>query len=225
MNAPRTDGGSPAELPLLEDALRAAAARRRARRRRRPLVALAVMAAVAAVPLLRNGEAERAAAPATPEWTTTTIDGDAVSLPPGWQLAPESLTPHLVDPKERFSAATFPVRYVEGRCSHLPDGAVGSMRSTDALVSVQERRLDDAGQAPAPTFAPRPPSFEQAAADRSEIGGCLGDDAIETRWIPFADAGRNFYALVVLGRDVAPATRAQAFAILDRLRFHPVRDE
>jgi hypothetical protein len=40
-------------------------------------------------------------------------------------------------------------------------------------------------------------------------------------WLPFSDAGRRFYALLVLGRDAPASIRAEAFAILDRIRFDP----
>jgi hypothetical protein len=39
--------------------------------------------------------------------------------------------------------------------------------------------------------------------------------------MPFTDAGRQFYAMVVLGPDASAKVRAEAFAILDRLRFDP----
>jgi hypothetical protein len=39
--------------------------------------------------------------------------------------------------------------------------------------------------------------------------------------IPFADAGRHFYAIVVLGREARPPVRDGAFALLDSLRFDP----
>ena len=81
-----------------------------------------------------GGDEERAATPAPIRWTTFVISGDLrISLPAGWNLAPRTLTPHLSDPKEQFSAATFPLVYRQGRCNHQPDGALERMTSTRRL--------------------------------------------------------------------------------------------
>ncbi len=37
--------------------------------------------------------------------------------------------------------------------------------------------------------------------------------------MPFADAGRHFYALVVVGPDAPRRVHKEAFALLDSLRF------
>jgi hypothetical protein len=201
------------ELPFLEDALRSAARRRRSRRRRRPLLAASVLVAALAVVLVLGSrdDSERVAVPVPPRWTTTVRDDTWISLPAGWQLAPRTLTPYLSNPREVFSAGTFPLRFVLGDCNHQPDGALRAMTSTDAFVTVQERR----GGPPFPLrpsrfTAPRHGMFESCTRDRPDLDGFF---------INFRDAGRNFSALVWLGRDVSPARRAETFAILDRLRF------
>ena len=224
------------ELPQLESALDAAAHRRygRARwRRRAPRAAraVAVAATLAAVAIAgvavlsavsdTAGPDERPATPPADVWTTTVNKsrGFTVSLPPGWRLSAESLTPQLLDPRELLSAATFPLAYRHGACNHMPDGALTTMGPTDGFVSVQER----GGSPGAAGFPPRPPSFG-ASVEQSDgdIASCLGHSA-DTReyWIPFRDAHRRFYALVVLGVRAPQRTRDEAFGILDRLRLDP----
>jgi hypothetical protein len=202
------------ELPFLEDALRSAARRRRLRRRRQPLLAAsACVAALAVVLVLGSRDEERVAAPAPTRWTTTVRDGRDtwISLPADWQLARGTLTPHLSDPKELFSAATFPLRFVQGECNSQPDGALRRMTPADAFVTVQERRGG-------PPFPPRPAHFTTPPAGRFE--SCTRDRTdIQGFMIDFRDARRNFTALVWLGRTVSPERRAETFAILDRLRF------
>jgi hypothetical protein len=221
------------EFPQLERALEAAAHRRYGRAWWHPRAArgLAVAAALAVVAIagvlvlsaVSRPPDERAAAPPADPWTTTvnTPRGFTVSLPPGWRLAGESLTPGLLDPRELLSAATFPLAYRQGRCNHMPDGALKTMGPADGFVSVQERggrpRRDPAG------FPPRPASFAgQAQQSEGDIAACLGGHP-HTReyWMPFSDANRRFYALVVLGPRAPKQTRDEAFAILDRLRFDP----
>jgi len=221
------------ELPQLESALDAAAHRRygaawwrpRVPRAARALAVAAVLAVVAipGVAVLSHtaGPDERAATPPVDAWTTTVNKsrGFTVSLPPGWRLSTESLTPELLDPRERLSAATFPLVYRHGACNHMPDGALREMGPADGFVTVQER----GGSPGAAGFPPRPPSFG-ASVEQSDgdIASCLGHSA-DTReyWIPFRDAHRRFYALVVLGVRAPQRTRDEAFGILDRLRFDP----
>jgi hypothetical protein len=221
------------ELPQLEQALSEAAHRRYGRawwhpRVARGLAAAAALAVVAIVSVavlaaVSDEPAERAATPPADPWTTTVNKprGFTLSLPPGWQLSAESLTPYLADPRELLSAATFPLAYRHGRCNHMPDGALRALGPADGFVSVQERggrpRRNPAG------FPARPASFGALAEQRrGDIESCLGGnpDTVEY-WLPFSDANRRFYALVVLGPHASKQTRDQAFAILDRLRFDP----
>jgi hypothetical protein len=225
------------ELPQLERALNEAAHRRYGRawwRPRAPRAAreIAVVAALAAVALAVGagvisltsdsaGPDERPATRPIDAWTTTVSKphGLTLSLPPGWTLSTESLTPNLADPRELLSAATFPLAYRQGRCDHMPDGALMTMGPADGFVSIQERgrQTSRAG------FPPRPASFG-ASAEQSDgdIASCLGHTANTVEYfIPFSDANRCFYALVVLGARAPQRTRDEAFGILDRLRFDP----
>ncbi len=205
------------EFPLYEAALVRAAHRRYGWRRWRPRVVLAVAAAaLAGVVLLVARPAppddERAA---TPRWTTVAVPryGVDVSLPEGWKLASASLTPHLLDPHEILTAATFtPVPRASG-CSHFPSARLGS---GDALVSVQER-------ARAAAFAPRPRRFTPVPISPITtriVQQCVLSPATVS-YEEFSDGLRNFHALVVLDPRASPAVRVQAYAILDRLRFDP----
>jgi hypothetical protein len=226
------------ELPLLERALRDAAERRYDRPWWRPavrrgaatavLVALAAATAVVVVVSLLDdsgpaGTGERPAARPVDRWTATLNEahGFEVSLPPGWRLSEASLTPQLLDPRELLSAGTFPLRYRKGSCSHMPTGALKRMGPADGFVSIQERGGGrNSGTA---GFPARPGSFvERARPESTDLSLCLDVEPHPiTYWMPFSDAGRRFYALLVLGRDAPASTRAEAFAILDRIRFDP----
>jgi hypothetical protein len=209
------------ELPQLERALNEAAHRRYARAWWRPRIprvigGVAVAAAVAAVAIVVGaavlsavsdtaGRDERPATRDADQWTTTVnkSHGFTVSLPPGWQLSAESLTPDLLDPRELMSAATFPLAYRRGRCNHMPDGALRAMGPADAFVTIQERggnprvwpasRLDQHPSAPAPSSAPAMSSPVSAAAQpRSSTGSRSATrTAGSTRWSSSATARRN----------------------------------
>ena len=56
---------------------------------------------------------------------------------------------------------------------------------------------------------------------RRVVGARVRNPDTVEYWLPFSDANRRFYALVVLGPHASKETRDQAFAILDRLRFDP----
>jgi hypothetical protein len=63
---------------------------------------------------------QRATASSAGELIHDTTHGLTVKLPPGWQRPTASLTPHLEDPREVLSAGTFPLRYRQTGCAHLP---------------------------------------------------------------------------------------------------------
>jgi hypothetical protein len=229
------------ELPAVEAALLDAAKRRfgrprlrytapRVARRAAAAAAIAALATAAVIVLVSpatnsdpTGTDERPATGHSERWTTTVNSkyGFEVSLPSTWQLSTETLTPRLTDPREVLSAGTFPLAFGKGSCSHVPAGALQTMGSADGFVSVQER-----GRAPGSSwsdFPPRPEHFaDEAVAERGDIAGCLGDrPGLLEFWLPFTDAGRHFYAMVVLGADAPPQVRTQAFEVLDSLRFDP----
>jgi hypothetical protein len=228
------------ELPSLETALLAAARRRYARPWWRPTVTraarlvasgLAIVVAVAGIATLvlpigadRPGIDERPATRPAERWTTTVnrAHGFTISLPAGWALSPESLTPHLSEPRERLSAGTFPLRFREGPCNHMPVGALRSIGPRDGFLTILERGRDRRSSWAG--FPPRPRHFADRAQPQrgGDVSACLGrKPGLIEYWMPFTDAGRHFYAMIVLGSDADAAVRAQAFEILDRLRFDP----
>jgi hypothetical protein len=166
------------------------------------------------------GTDERSVA-APPPWTHT-IDpkrGFTLSLPPSWEAATESLTPDLGDPREVLSVGTFPLRYRAGACSHMPAGALATMGPADGFVTIQERGRDPGSKWT--EFRRRPARFADVATPaRTDVDECVEGRHV-VFWIPFTDAGRHFYVLVVLGVQAPADVRAQAFEILDHLRFDP----
>jgi hypothetical protein len=142
----------------------------------------------------------------------------SVTLPAGWQRASESLTPHLLDPREILSAGTFTLHRREGECAHVPTGALELLGPTDAFVTVQERGHghDAAG------FAPRPAHFSARDGTPSEAVDCVhGRPRFTVSAIAFADGRRRFHALVAFGPRASQRARREAFGILDSLRFDP----
>ena len=72
---------------------------------------------------------------------TVRAHGLTAELPPGWQAATESLTPHLVDPREELAVGTYPLRYRPTECAHMPGSALEALGPGDAFVTLEERGL------------------------------------------------------------------------------------
>jgi hypothetical protein len=143
--------------------------------------------------------------------------GVTVELPAGWQHAATSLTPHLVDPREVMSLATYRMAYRPIGCAQVPAGALAAIGQKGALVTLLER-----GRGAGPSgFPSRPRRFGPQPGDESEAPACVPTVRFESHWLPFSDAGRRFYALVAFGLRAPAATRAQAWRILDGLRVDP----
>jgi hypothetical protein len=146
--------------------------------------------------------------------------GFRVALPPGWNLAEQSLSPEMGDPVEILLAASFPVEESRGLCRSLT-----AIPPDQALVTLQER---GSGAYGGPTFPPRPATFEPdpALPGTSTWPYCVnGDDEppipMDDYWFGFGDAGRAFHVFVGVGKDAPAELRREAFAILDTLRFDP----
>jgi hypothetical protein len=148
--------------------------------------------------------------------TPYAANGLSVELPPGWQAAQESLTPHLTDPRERLSVATFALHYREVGCAHLPSSALEDLGPGDALVTLEERGTD-AGSG----FPPRPATFGPQLGGPSEASQCVPTARFTDHWFTFEDGGRRFHVLVAFGPDASPETQAQAWHVLDGLRVDP----
>ena len=157
------------------------------------------------------GEAEREVARSTePAWTEHPAPerGATVSLPPGWELARESLTPDLANPHEVFSAGTFALRHHPGQCPHMPS-ALEDLGAAGVLVSVLERDPGTAGDG----YPSRPERFVPHEAP-SQVE-CAPEEG-ELHWFSFADGGRSFYGLVAYGPAATAGARAQGFEVLTR---------
>jgi hypothetical protein len=145
--------------------------------------------------------------------------GVSVTLPPGWHRARHNLTPHLVDPREVLTVATYRLRYsAKPRCPvpGCPLPALDRFGREDVLISIQERRqLWRSWRA---SFTPRPRRFVQEPM-RLHYSRCARQVLGEATWTAFRDKGRAFYAFVAIGRAAKPATRHAVQRVLDSLDF------
>ena len=159
------------------------------------------------------------------EWTRYEIPeaGISVSYPSEWLRADERLMPTLADPRELVAVSTFDARRGGENCAHMPENAIEGMGPTDALVVLEERLGDfGAGSGTPADYPARPERFGPANGYPSEAVDCLDrPKEFFDRFIPFRDSGRRFYAYIALGTETPPATRAEAWSILDRLGIEP----
>lgn len=175
--------------------------------------------AVVLVVIAGCGETAHEVSPAStpPPVTEVSQHGLFVALPAGWQAAPSSLTPHLTDPREELAVATFPLRYHEGGCAHMPVSALQDLGPRDAFVTLQERGIGATENG----FPARPGHFGPALGGTSEAQQCTPSGRFGDHWFTFRDAGRFFHVLVAFGPDVPADVRTRAWAILDSLRVDP----
>jgi hypothetical protein len=146
--------------------------------------------------------------------------GYTVQVPDGWHRASASLTPGLVDPREIFSVATFPLRRGDEFCESLERIPPG-----EAFVTIQERGLGAYGQE---GFPRRPQSFEPDPdlPGSSTWPYCARGDhkppiPMRDYWFGFSDAGRAFHVFVGVGKASPPELSRDAFGILNSLRLEP----
>jgi hypothetical protein len=144
----------------------------------------------------------------------------SVSYPSDWLRADERLMPTLADPRELVAVSTFDARRGGDNCAHMPENAIEGMGPTDALVVLEERLAHfEVGSAPA-DYPARPERFGPANGYPSEAVDCLDrPKEFFDRFIPFRDSGRRFYAYIAFGTETPPATRAEAWSILDQLEI------
>jgi hypothetical protein len=150
---------------------------------------------------------------------TVRAHGLTAELPPGWQAASESLTPHLIDPREELAVGTYPLRYRATACAHLPGSALEALGPGDAFVTLEERGLGvPDGEA---DFPSRPSRFGPGLGGPSEAGACAPGARFSDHWFGFSDGGRHVHVLVAFSPQASAAVRRQAWAILDGLRVDP----
>jgi hypothetical protein len=202
------------EFPVFEASLLRAAHRRYGWRRWRPRVAVALTAAAAAgVMLLLARPAPRDPERiATPAWRTVSVPayGVDVSVPAGWHVAPRSLTPQLIEPREILTATTFTPVPSARPCVRWPAVTLGP---GDALVTVQEWGGGFALSPRPRRFAPVPASPITARL----VQACVGPGTVSYQ--TFSDGLRNFNALVVVDPRATSRVRVEAYGILNRLQF------
>jgi hypothetical protein len=160
-----------------------------------------------------------------PKWPTHQDArwGYSVRFPDSWYRAGQPVS-ELTDPREILALATFPLaRQQATNCEAFAGSARSEMRPNDVLLTIQERGYDhnsdwtDFPQRPG-HFGPTDPS----SADPADPG-CGDPPGTTVYWRNFSDAGRHFHTLVVIGPDAPASVRAQAWGILDSLRFDPDR--
>ena len=182
------------------------------------------IAAAAAAALALAGGAfalvgEHGAARPVPAPVTFRAHGLTVALPPHWHAARASLTPHLVDPREVLSVATFALRYRRTACAHVAGSALEDLGPAGAFVTLQERGLDPGSTWP--DFPERPARFGPQLGGPSEAAACVPGARFSDHWFGFSAGARHFHADVAFGPRAGAATRAQAWGILDSLRVDP----
>lgn len=184
-----------------------------------------IVAAIAALPVLMTGCGSESQT-AGPAWTVE-VDRDrgfSVELPPGWIRASGRITPQITEPLEILTVATRPIAGADPRgvCEPGSQPALAAFTDKDALVTVQESgrgalRINRLSHPPRPDRF-RPEEFP----DGSTFTDCfVGDLPVEDHWFGFADAGRAFHVLVIIGHAAPSDVRDEAWSILDRLRFDP----
>jgi hypothetical protein len=165
-------------------------------------------------------------AQASARWTVE-LDRDhgfSLQLPSGWIRTSGKITPQITDPLEILTVATLPIAGADPRgvCEPGSQPALPAFTAQDALVTLQESgrgalRINRLSHPPRPDRF-RPEHFP----DGSTFTNCfVGDVAVEDHWFGFADAGRAFHVLVIIGRAAPKQVRDEAWSILDRLRFDP----
>ena len=139
--------------------------------------------------------------------------GLTVDLPDGWRLADRNLNPVLAEPSEVLAVTSFPAAPGTGwACfdAPAPGRALQQLGATGVLLELEEYHGLEIGG-----FATRPASFRRAAT----LPACHG--RFNSWWIPFADNGRYFYALLAIGTEAPAADVERAWHTFDSLRVGP----
>ena len=180
-----------------------------------PLGALALLLASSAC---GPGEASSSTPVAAPTWTTYESDDHdfAVSYPPEWFKADESLTPYLEDPAEIVSVGTFSLAPGPSECAQFAGHAMGEMNAGDALVSFQE----SSGPLEGRYVVARPETpFSFESGYETDAQECVSDPVpFADRLIPFTYGGRSFYAYAAWGEDVSAATKQDVLSVIESFK-------
>lgn len=143
--------------------------------------------------------------------------GYSLTLPAGWHRAPRNLTPELTEPREILSIATYPLRYERrARCAigGCPTPALNGFRAADVLVSIQERRQARPARKDVAIDLER----RQTASEPGQPP-CVRTRVAWYAFEEFAQAGRTFYVLAIVGRRASAQAREELNQVLGSLRF------
>lgn len=215
-----------ADLPDVVTGGRAALRRRRAATLFVVAAGIALAgAALANLPLDRSDDAGTRIVPAAnDEGTSSSSDGwttyedpeerYTVRYPSDWHRAAGSLSPHVEDPEEILSVASYELRPGDSRC--MFGEALEDLGPTDAFVAVSE----SAGDLTSRFMITRPTAFAYDQGYEPTFSECLETPPPFTeRFIPFRDGDRFFYAYVAVGEAASDETRDNALATLNSLSF------
>jgi hypothetical protein len=150
--------------------------------------------------------------------------GFSLELAPGWIRATGKLTPQITEPREILTVATLPIEDARSfnACGPTSPPALAAFTEKDALVTVQESgrgalRINPLSHPPRPHHI-RPQDLPQG----STFTDCLvGDLPVEDHWFGFADTGRAFHVLVIIGQGAPNHVHSDAWDMLNRLHIHP----
>ena len=194
-----------------------------------PLMALilVVVAALFSPIRLGTGSAGLGAGPAgaVPGWSTydDQADGLTMSFPSSWAMSAGNLTPTLINPRELVALGTYLLNTNTSStlCPQFPATALDAMGSGDAFISI----LGGAPSSNSQTdpFPARPAGGFDASSgvnlSRTDFLQCLVHPLNGSgQWIPFSQAGRDFYVLAVIGTDASATLRSDVYTILNSIQ-------
>jgi hypothetical protein len=169
----------------------------------------------------------RPAGDVTPSEWTLYRDGERgfeVGVPAGWRRASGSLTPNITEPREILALATVRLRGAprDNYCRPWDEPWLPEFSERDALVTIQEGGRGSL-TLNYDSYPPRPQRFRPEQSEQgSTLTQCFVSDLpVTDHWFGFNDSERAFHALVIVGRLAPERVRAEAWRILDSLRFDP----
>jgi hypothetical protein len=193
----------------------------------RKQASLALVTVIVAVVLVavatRGGDEERGAHREAQQRPATSYRDPAlrfrVEIPEGWRRARDIVIPQVTNPREILVVSTFALDSAVKPCGPFYDHLLGHMGRREGLVAVQERSGHSV--AGPPKFRPRPKRFRLPirAPERRGCGRNRDRRLVRDWWVPFRDAGRDFYAQVAIGSAAPDEVRRDAMQLLDSLRF------
>jgi hypothetical protein len=156
------------------------------------------------------------------------VHGFSITLPDGWQRAPQPLVASI-DPQELLSVATYPLpaNTAGPACdAQLPKTDLDQLRPSDIYLLVIENHFSLTPTSTAPIdparYPARPSNFANA---HFKTGACAGPTwsypDIRFQQLFFRDRGRVIGVYLASGRAVTPQRQAQAWQLLNSLRLTP----